>query len=256
MVARKPIIAGNWKMYKNSHETAALIAELRRRVGYVHRVDIVVCPPFTAIEAAAGCLSASGIALGAQNCHWAVEGAFTGEISPRTLKEMGCRYVIVGHSERRQLFGETDASVNKRLFGAISFGLIPIVCVGETLGEREAGRTEEVVAAQLTGSLAGLTPEQSAGIAIAYEPVWAIGTGKAATADDAQSVIAFIRRQLGDKFGAAAQSTRILYGGSVKPDNTGSLIAKPDIDGALVGGASLEAASFAGIVNAAAEQGE
>ncbi|MGE5561463.1 MAG: triose-phosphate isomerase [Chloroflexota bacterium] len=251
---RKPIIAGNWKMFKNSAETVALVAELRKRVGYVHRVDIVICPPFTAIEAAAGGLSASGIALGAQNCHWAVEGAFTGEISPRTLKEMGCRYVILGHSERRQLFGETDAGVNRRLQGALAFGLIPIVCVGETLEQREAGQTEEVIAAQLEGSLAGLTAEQAAGIVVAYEPVWAIGTGKAATADDAQRVIAFIRSRLAGKFGAAAQSARLLYGGSVKPDNIGSFVDKPDIDGALVGGASLEAASFAGIITATAER--
>lgn len=251
---RKPIIAGNWKMHKNSQEAVALVAELRKRVGYVHRVDIVVCPPFTALEAVAGCLGASGIALGAQNCHWAAEGAFTGEISPRTLKEMGCRYVILGHSERRQLFGETDATVSRRLAGALAFGLIPIVCVGETLEERKAGRTEEVIAAQLAGSLDGLTAAQCAGLIVAYEPVWAIGTGVAATADDAQSVIAFIRRRLGDMFGAAAENARLLYGGSVKPANIGSFMAKPDIDGALVGGASLEADSFAGIVAAAAEE--
>lgn len=255
-MGRKPIIAGNWKMYKNPEETRALITELKRQVGFVHRVEIVVCPPFTALESANAVLAGSGIALGAQNCHWALEGAFTGEVSPRTLKEIGCRYVILGHSERRQLFGETDATVNRRLQGALAFGLTPIVCVGETLAQREVGETEHVISNQLRGSLAGLTNTQAAALVIAYEPVWAIGSGRAATPEDAQSVIACIRRQLASLFGPTAEQVRILYGGSVKPENISGFIGRPDIDGALVGGASLDAVQFSGIIRSTAAQGE
>jgi len=246
---REPIIAGNWKMCKTVGEAVNFVREFTGLVAGVSGVEMVLCPPFTALAAVAELLAGTNIALGAQNMYWAGEGAFTGEIAPGMLKEIGCRYVILGHSERRQYFGETDETVNKKVHAALKHGLRPIVCVGERLEEREAGTTEAVVRSQVEGSLAGLTVEQAAGMVIAYEPVWAIGTGRTASAGDAQQVNAFIRGLLRDMFGdAAAEAVRIQYGGSVKPGNAAQLMAQPDIDGALVGGASLQADSFAEIV--------
>ena len=249
---RTPIIAGNWKLNKTSREAIVLVEELTREVADLEGVDIVVCPPFTALESVSEALIETNIALGAQNVYWADSGAVTGEISAPMLKDFGVQYVIVGHSERRQYFGETDATVNKRLRAALAHGLTPIVCIGENLAEREAGKTFAVIQTQVQGSLAGLTFDEVNKIVVAYEPVWAIGTGKTATPSMAQEVHAFIRGLLAKIFNPdTAQSVRIQYGGSVTPENIAALISQPDIDGALVGGASLKAASFAAIVNAA-----
>lgn len=246
---RKPIIAGNWKMHKTAAESAALVREIHALTNGVQDVEIVVCPPFTSLAAAAGAVNGTNIGLGAQNMHWEDKGAFTGEIAPGMLKDIGCTHVIIGHSERRQYFAETDQTVNNKLKAALKAGLQPIVCVGETLAEREANATEQVVGVQVKGGLSGLTAEQAAGLVIAYEPVWAIGTGRTASAEDANAVCAFIRRTAAGLFGQpCADSIRIQYGGSVKPDNVAELMAKPDIDGALVGGASLEAESFSKLV--------
>lgn len=246
---REPIIAGNWKMYKTVVEAVNFVAAFREKTTGITGVEMVLCPPFTALGAVAEKLAGTGIAPGAQNCYWQKEGAYTGEIAPGMLKEIGCKYVILGHSERRQYFGETDQSVNKRVRAAIDHGLVPIVCVGELLEEREAGRTESVVGRQVEGALAGLTADEVAGIVIAYEPVWAIGTGRTASAGDAQAVNAYIRGILRRLFGeGTAEGVRIQYGGSVKPGNAAELMAQPDIDGALVGGASLDPDSFARIV--------
>jgi len=249
---RKPIIAGNWKLNKTSREAIVLVEELKREVVDIETVDIVVCPPFTALESVSEVLTDSNIALGAQNVYWADSGAFTGEISAPMLKDFGVTYVIVGHSERRQFFGETNATVNKRVRAVLSHGLTPIVCVGENLAEREGNKTFDVVKDHCGGSLAGLTAEEAKKIVVAYEPVWAIGTGKTASPQQAQEVHAFIRQLLEKTFSKdAGQSIRIQYGGSVTPENIASLIGQPDIDGALVGGASLKAPSFAAIVKAA-----
>ncbi|HLD88352.1 MAG TPA: triose-phosphate isomerase [Candidatus Omnitrophota bacterium] len=249
---RTPIIAGNWKLNKTSREAIVLVEELKREVADLEGVDIVVCPPFTALESVSEALIETNIALGAQNVYWADSGAFTGEISAPMLKDFGVQYVIVGHSERRQYFGETDATVNKRLRAALAHGLTPIVCVGENLAEREAGKTFAVIQTHVQGSLAGLTFDEVNKIVVAYEPVWAIGTGKTATPSMAQEAHAFVRGLLAKIFNPdTAQSVRIQYGGSVTPENIAALISQPDIDGALVGGASLKAASFAAIVNAA-----
>ena len=249
---RTPIIAGNWKLNKTSREAIVLVEELKREVADLEGVDMVVCPPFTALESVSEALIETNIAVGAQNVYWADSGAFTGEISAPMLKDFGVQYVIVGHSERRQYFGETNETVNKRLRAALAHGLTPIVCVGENLAEREAGKTFAVIQTQVQGSLAGLTFDEMNKIVVAYEPVWAIGTGKTATPSMAQEVHAFIRGLLAKIFGPdTAQSVRIQYGGSVTPENIAALISQPDIDGALVGGASLKAASFAAIVNAA-----
>lgn len=246
---RKPIIAGNWKMHKTAGEGVTLVQELNALTKAVNEVEIVVCPPFTALAAATGAVAGTNIGLGAQNMHWEDKGAFTGEIAPGMLKDIGCTHVIIGHSERRQYFAETDQTVNNKTKAALRAGLIPIVCVGETLAEREANDTEKIVGVQVKGGLEGLTAEQVAGLVIAYEPVWAIGTGRTASADDANAVCAFIRRTVAGMFGQpAADSVRIQYGGSVKPDNIAELMAKPDIDGALVGGASLEASTFSKLV--------
>ncbi|VBB07632.1 triosephosphate isomerase active site [Lucifera butyrica] len=248
-LVRKPIIAGNWKMHKTIAEAVALVEDLSKLTQDVQNTEVVVCPTFTALYAVKEALKGSVIQLGAQDMFWEKQGAFTGEIAPAMLKDAGCRYVIIGHSERRQYFGETDATVNKKLKAALDNGLTPIVCVGEMLAEREAGSTETVVGTQVKNGLAGLTPEQAASLVIAYEPVWAIGTGKTASSDDANAVCAFIRRTLAAMFGqSVADSIRIQYGGSVKPDNVAELMAKSDIDGALVGGASLDAAGFSKIV--------
>ncbi len=249
---RKAIIAGNWKLNKTSREAMTLVEELKREVLDVEGVDIVVCPPFTALGDVSEVVLDTNIALGAQNVYWQDSGAFTGEVSAPMLKDLGVRYVIVGHSERRQYFGETNETVNKRLRAALSHGLTPIVCVGENLAEREANRTFDVIKDHCGGSLANLTTDEMKKIVLAYEPVWAIGTGKTATPEQAQEVHTYIRQLLGKLFDSeVAQSIRIQYGGSVTPENIVALIAKSDIDGALVGGASLKAPSFAAIVKSA-----
>ncbi|HBT48259.1 MAG TPA: triose-phosphate isomerase [Peptococcaceae bacterium] len=251
---RRPIIAGNWKMHKTSAEARHLITDLKPLVGGAW-AEVVVCPPFTALAAAVAAAAGSNISIGAQDIFWEDEGAYTGEISGPMLKELGCRYCIIGHSERRQYFGETDATVKKKVRAAFRSGLTPIVCVGETLAEREAGRTLEVCRRQVEEGLADLTPEEAARLVIAYEPVWAIGTGRNATGEDAQEVIGFIRERLAAIYGReAADQCRIQYGGSVKPENIAEFMARPDIDGALVGGASLDPISFAAIVNTAVEE--
>ncbi|MBF0619115.1 MAG: triose-phosphate isomerase [Candidatus Omnitrophica bacterium] len=246
---RKKIIAGNWKMFKTVQETEQLITGLKRELSDYTKVEVVVCPPFVNLPVAADCLVDNTIKLGAQNIFWEQEGAFTGEISGPMLKAVGVDYVIVGHSERRQYFHETNETVNKRVKAALKNGLLPIVCVGENLAEREGGKTFDVVNDHVTGSLAGLTTEEMQKIVVAYEPVWAIGTGKTATSAQAQEVHKFIRETLAKMFGQpVADATRIQYGGSVKPENAAELTAQPDIDGALVGGASLKVESFVGIV--------
>jgi triosephosphate isomerase len=249
MQQRKPIIAGNWKMHKNRKEAADLANALANSVGTLTSVEVVLCPPYTALEVVGNAIRGTNIRLGAQNCHWADSGAFTGEIAPGMLVDVGCQYVIIGHSERRQYFAETDESINKKAQAAYRHGLIPIICVGETLEQRQGGKTEEVVTAQVRGCLAGLPADKIAASVIAYEPVWAIGTGQTATKEQAQEVHALIRRLVAEMFSPeVAAQIRIQYGGSVKPQNIRELMAQPDIDGALVGGASLEAESFTAIV--------
>jgi len=235
-------------MHKTVAETAGLIKELAPLVKGA-AAEVAVCPPFTALYVAREALAGTGLKLGAQDMHWEEQGAFTGEVSPVMLRDVGCEYVIIGHSERRQYFAETDETVNRKLKAAFAHGLTAIVCVGETLAEREAGATEQVVSRQVRQGLAGIAAEQAAAMVVAYEPVWAIGTGRTASSEDANAVCALIRRLAGELFGpAAAAAVRIQYGGSVKPENIGELMAKSDIDGALVGGASLDAATFAKIV--------
>jgi triosephosphate isomerase len=249
MNQRKPMIAGNWKMYKTPDEAAATAQQLVRSVGSVSDVDIMIAPTFIALAAVYAAIKNSPVALGAQNLYWQDEGAYTGEISAPMLKSVGCRYCIIGHSERRQYFAETDETVNKKIKAAIKAGLQPIFCVGETEKERESGQTLSILDKQIKKGLEGLVLEQLDLLIIAYEPVWAIGTGKTATDDQAQEVHRFIRSLVKNNFGQAlSDSVRILYGGSVKPDNIASLMAMPDIDGALVGGASLNAESFRKIV--------
>ncbi|HEX3030929.1 MAG TPA: triose-phosphate isomerase [Bacillota bacterium] len=246
---RTPIIAGNWKMNKTVSEAGELVADLKQAVAGVQGVEVVVCPPFTALAQAVAQAQGSEIKVGAQNMYWEEKGAFTGEVSPAMLKEVGCTYVILGHSERRQFFGETDETVNRKVKTAFNFGLLPIVCVGELLQEREAGNTDKVVTSQISGSLADLSVEQVSQLVVAYEPVWAIGTGKTASNEDAQQVIGLIRRHIAGMYGQqAAEAVRIQYGGSVNADTIKGLMAQPDIDGALVGGASLSAQAFAPIV--------
>ncbi len=250
---RKLLIAGNWKMHKTVPEALELVRELKTLVSDVTDRDILVCPPFTALHPVGRELEGSNIALGGQNMFYEEEGAFTGEISPLMLKDVGCSYVILGHSERRHIFGETDDLINKKVISAAKHRLTPILCVGETLEERESGETEKVVERQVREGLKGLSPESE--LVIAYEPVWAIGTGKTATPELAQEVHSFIRSILSDIFGEEkAERTRILYGGSVKPQNAKGLLEMPDIDGALVGGASLKAESFAKIVKFDSEE--
>jgi len=246
---RKPIIAGNWKMNKTASEAKTLIEELKPLVADVTEVDIVVCPPFVNVESAAAALAGSNIKLGVQNMHFEESGAYTGEIAPAMLVELGVEYVILGHSERRQYFGETDEGVNKKTKTALKHSLKPIVCIGETLEEREAGITNEVVCKQTKLALLGLSDAEAAGVVLAYEPIWAIGTGKTATADDANNTIAAIRASVAQAFSAdVAAKIRIQYGGSMKPANAGELMAKPDIDGGLIGGASLKAEDFSKVV--------
>lgn len=252
MASRKPIIAGNWKLNKTIKEAIELVTLLKRRIGDLQNVEVVVCPPFTALSEVSEILLESDIRLGAQDLYWEEKGAFTGEVSASLLKDAGAQYVIVGHSERRQLFHETDQAVNKKAKAAIKAGLTPIVCVGETLAEREAEKTFKVIETQLKGGFANFSSEDMKRVVIAYEPVWAIGTGKVATPGQAQEVHAFIRKELSKAFGnELAQNLNILYGGSVKPDNISNLIGEGDIDGALVGGASLDADQFSEIVRGA-----
>ncbi|MGH7409683.1 MAG: triose-phosphate isomerase [Candidatus Methylomirabilis sp.] len=249
---RTPLVAGNWKMYKTPSEAVVLAEAVLKELSVPDKIDVVICPPFTALGVVGQVLAGSRLGLGAQDLHWEKEGAYTGEVSAEMLRDIGCRYVIVGHSERRQHFAETDESVNKKSSTALASGLTPIVCVGETLTEREAGRANGVVAAQLEGALLGFSAEQVRALVFAYEPVWAIGTGRTATPSQAEEMHANVRRILAGLFGAdIAQGVRILYGGSVKPENAGELLRRSEIDGALVGGASLQADSFAAIVKAA-----
>jgi len=246
---RKPLMAGNWKMYKTSAETQAFFQAFKPMVADVVHCDIVICPPFTSLAVAVEEARGSNIEVGAQNLYWGKEGAVTGEVSGHMLRAAGCTCVIIAHSERRQFFGETEPDVVRKTRAALEFGLTPIVCMGERLADREANITEEVLAAQFDGGLAPLAPEEFAKVVIAYEPVWAIGTGRTATPAIAAAAHRFIRSGVALKFGdAQAAATRILYGGSVKPDNVKSLMAKEEIDGALVGGASLAPRSFAAIV--------
>ncbi|GAB4372499.1 MAG: triose-phosphate isomerase [Bryobacter sp.] len=247
---RKPLLAANWKMFKTPAETTTFFDAFLPLVKDAAHAEIAVCAPFVDLPAAVAATAGTNVAVGGQNLYWAKEGAFTGEISGPMLKAVGCQWVIVGHSERRQYFGETDASVLERTRAALAAGLGVILCVGEMLTERENGETNAVLATQFAGGVAGLTPEEFAGIVIAYEPVWAIGTGKTATPAMAAEAHATIRSLAADAFGAeAAERLRILYGGSVKPDNVKALMSEGEIDGALVGGASLDPASFAKIVN-------
>jgi triosephosphate isomerase (TIM) len=247
---RKPVLAGNWKMYKTAAETTAFFAQFTPAVAQASHAEIVICPPYVNLPAAVDATRSTAIGVGGQDLFWLKEGAYTGEISAAMLAAVGCGWVIVGHSERRQYFGETDETVLKKTQAALAGGLTPIVCVGERLEEREAGSTEHVLRSQCTLGICGLTPEQFARIVVAYEPVWAIGTGRTATPEIAAHAHGILRAHLSAHFGEpAAQACRILYGGSVKPDNIKGLMEQPDIDGALVGGASLDAASFAAIVN-------
>jgi triosephosphate isomerase len=250
-MSRKPVIGGNWKMHMTVDEARTLARAVRNStLDVADKVDIVVCPPFGALAAVNEVLGGSKVGLGAQNCFWEEKGAFTGEMSVPMLKDLGCQYCITGHSERRHHFGETDEWVSRKVSALHKHGLVPIVCVGETLEQREAGSAQDLVRGQILGSLRGLSPEQMLKSLIAYEPVWAIGTGKTATPEEAQEMHAFIRNILIDAHGLeVALRVRIQYGGSVKPGNIADLMAQPDIDGALVGGASLDASSFAEIVS-------
>jgi len=248
-MARLPFIAGNWKMNKTAGEAVVLVRQLKATLSGVKEVEVAVAPPFTALQAVQKELEGSSIRLAAQNLFWEEKGAYTGEISPLMLKELGCRYVIIGHSERRQLFGETDETVNKRMKATLHQGLDPIFCIGETLKEREEERAFAVIGDQLQGGLRGITEEEMDRVVIAYEPVWAIGTGKTATPQQAEEVHAFIRQRLSDLFSnGIAEKIRIQYGGSVTPDNVKALMSQKDIDGALVGGASLKPDTFSKIV--------
>lgn len=251
---RKPFVAGNWKMNKTVEQARVLVSEMLPGLQAVKTVERVLCPPFTSLMAIAAMLSGTDIGLGAQNMHWEAAGAFTGEIAPAMVKEF-CHYVILGHSERRTYFGETDETVNRKVRAAFAHGLTPIVCVGETLAENEAGRTAEVVSRQIEQGLKDLTPEQASALVIAYEPVWAIGTGRAASGEDANRVVGeVIRPTLAKMFGSTvAETVRVLYGGSVTAANATEFFSQPQIDGALVGGASLKAAEFVKIVEAAAK---
>jgi triosephosphate isomerase len=249
-MARRKFVCGNWKMHKTGAEAAALVKELAAGLGDA-AVEVAVAPPFTALQAAAAAAKGSPLEIAAQDVHWEAQGAFTGEVSAAMLAEAGCKHGIVGHSERRQLFGETDEMVRKKAGALLAAGLRPIVCVGETLAERDAGRTLAVVDRQVRAALAGFPSGVLAAITVAYEPVWAIGTGKTATAAQAQEVHAAIRKILRDLGGSTADQVRIQYGGSVKPENAQELMSQPDVDGALVGGASLKAKDFLAIVKGA-----
>jgi triosephosphate isomerase (TIM) len=250
MPMRRPLIAGNWKMHKTGDEAAQTARQLKTLVADASGVEVMIAPPFTALSHVAAELAGSEIALGAQNMHWESHGAYTGEIAPGMLTAAGCRYVIIGHSERRQFFGETDASVNRKIRAAVAAQLHPVFCIGETEAQRDAGQTFSVLDKQVKNGLEGLLSQDLRSLVVAYEPVWAIGTGKTATTEQAQEVHAHIRRLIAEivdsDFG---RNLRILYGGSVKPSNIKALMAMPDIDGALVGGASLEPETFSQLVN-------
>jgi triosephosphate isomerase len=249
---RTPIIAGNWKMFKTDEEALKLAFELKERLNDIKVVKVIICPPFTSLSAAKKGIENSAISLGAQNMHWEEKGAYTGEVSPAMLLTAGCKYVIIGHSERRNLFFETDDWVNAKVKSALKFNLSPIICVGEKLEQREANKTDQVVEIQVEGAFKDLTAPAAEKTVIAYEPVWAIGTGKTATPEQANQVHLFIRELLSAKYDkGCAEKISILYGGSVKPENSRELLAMPDIDGALVGGASLDADSFDKIVRSA-----
>jgi len=249
---RRVIIAGNWKMNKTISEAISLVTLLKRSSYQQENIDIVVCPPFTALGEVSEALNGSNVMLGAQDVYWESQGAYTGEISPLMLKDIGCKFVIVGHSERRNYFNETNEMVNKKAKAALAAGLCPIICVGERLEEREGGKTFEVVRDHIENSLTGLNKQEILNTVIAYEPVWAIGTGRTATPEQAQEVHSFIRRLLEERYDKdIGQAVRIQYGGSVKSDNIANLIVKEDIDGALVGGASLDAEKFIQIIKGA-----
>jgi len=250
---RRPFVAGNWKMFETASEARILMSELLPGLIAIQGVDVVICPPFTSILPVAALLEGTAIGVGGQNMHWEASGAYTGEVSPAMLAEF-CKYVIIGHSERRAYFGESDLGVNRKVKAACAHGLIPIMCVGETLEENVAGTTREVVTRQVQAGLDGIAPSLIATIVLAYEPVWAIGTGRAATAEGANQVVSdIIRRVMSQLYGEnLAQQVRVLYGGSVKSSNAGEFFRQVDIDGALVGGASLKSAEFIPIVKAAA----
>ncbi len=249
MENRIPMIAGNWKMFKTCAEAAQSARTLVSFTGDVDGVEIMIAPPYTALTTVFDIIRQSNIFLGAQNLYWEIEGAYTGEISGPMIHSAGCRYVIIGHSERRQYFGETDESVNKKIRAALNAALLPVICVGENESQRESEKTFSVLDKQMQNGLEGLSSDQMDSAVIAYEPVWAIGTGKTATPEQAQEVHAYLRKFLADRFDEKiAEKTRILYGGSVKPGNISELMALPDIDGALVGGASLDPETFSNII--------
>ena len=248
---RKRIIAGNWKMHKTLPEAVSFVEEVKQLVPPAEQIDSVICAPFLFLDRLVQNVQGSDLKIGAQNMHFEDKGAFTGEISPVALKDIGVTYVIIGHSERREMFAETDETVNKKVHAAFKHGLIPIVCCGETLEQRESGKTNDIVGAQVEKALAGLTAEQAKQVVIAYEPIWAIGTGKSSTAEDANEVCSHIRSVIANLFSPeVAQAVRIQYGGSVKPENIRQFLAQEHIDGALVGGASLDPKSFLQLVEA------
>ena len=250
MALRRPLISGNWKMFKTGPEAVAFINALKDAVAGASDVDIMIAPPFTALNQVAEAVAGTAIGLGAQNLHWESEGAYTGEISAQMLDAAGCGYVIIGHSERRQYFGETDQEINRKIDAASKAGLIPVFCIGETESQRDAGETFSVLDKQVKNGLEGLFSENLKTLVVAYEPVWAIGTGKTATKEQAQEVHAHLRKWFAETYGPEfAQGLRILYGGSVKPSNVKDLMAMEDIDGALVGGASLDPDSFSRLVH-------
>ena len=246
---RRPMIAGNWKMFKTGHQAIEMARALKPLVADSRDIDVMIAPPFTALAQVAAEIEGTAIGLGAQNMHWETEGAYTGEIAPQMLTAAGCRYVILGHSERRQYFGETDQTINRKLRSALQNGLIPIFCIGESEAQREAGQTFSVLDKQVQTGLENFVLKELQPLIVAYEPVWAIGTGKTATKEQAQEVHAHLRKWFESRFGAQfAQGVRILYGGSVKPANIKELMEMPDVDGALVGGASLDPQSFSRLV--------
>lgn len=253
-MSRKYFIAGNWKMNKTAAEATALIEAINEKAGLQTKVDVAVCPPFTALDAASKALAGSTVKLGAQNMYFEKSGAYTGEIAADMLKEFGCTYVILGHSERREYFKECNCLINKKVKAVLANGMNPILCVGEKLEEREAGKTLDIVSEQTAKGLEGLTAAEAEKVVIAYEPVWAIGTGKTATPAMAQEVHAAIRKILADTFGAeVAEKMQILYGGSMKPENADALLAEKDIDGGLIGGAALKADSFVALIESASK---
>ena len=254
-MSRKYFIAGNWKMNKTAAEATTLIDAIKAKVGSQDKVDVAVCPPFTALDAASKALAGSTIKLGAQNMHFEAHGAFTGEVAADMLKEFSCTYVILGHSERREYFKECNCLINKKVKAVLANGMKPILCVGEKLEEREAGKTLDIVSEQTVKGLEGISKEDAKNVVVAYEPVWAIGTGKTATPAMAQEVHAAIRKVLADAFGAdVADSIQILYGGSMKPENADALLAEKDIDGGLIGGAALKADSFVALIESATKR--